>query len=171
MLTVADIMSREAFTIRSSAKLTQAILLMQQKQVGSLIVEREVQGGAYGVLTGQDIVYKAVAKCVDPDSTMVCELMSVPCYVVEPDLSLSALAKRFLSAGIQRAPVIENDQLLGVVSITDIIMRSNVESVHLPCDLSKQIEVALRHNRLNWTEDNQLMQECEAARKVLSELS
>ncbi len=171
MLTVADIMTPKVFTIRSSAKLTQAILLMQQKQVRSLIVEREVQGGAYGILTGQDIVYKATARCVDPSSTMVCELMSSPCVAVEPDLSLSALAKRFLAAGIRRAPVIEDSQLLGVVSITDILMNSNVDSVHLPCDLSEQIEVALRHNRLNWAEDNQIERECEAARNVLSELS
>lgn len=171
MLTVADIMTANVFTIRSSAKLTQAILLMQQQQVRSLIVEREVQGGAYGILTGEDIVYKATAKCADPSSTMVCELMSAPCLAVEPDLSLPALAQRFLAAGVRRAPVIEDGRLLGVVSITDIIMRSNVESIHLPCDLSEKIEVALRHSRLNWTEDSQLEQECEAARQVLSELS
>ena len=79
MLTVADIMSRETCTIRSSAKLTQAVLLVQQKQVRSLIVEREVQGGTYGILTAQDIVYKVVAKCLDPDSTIVGELMGTPC--------------------------------------------------------------------------------------------
>ena len=66
--------------------------------------------------------------------------------------------------------MIEEGRLLGVVSVTDIIMRSNVELVHLPCDLSEQIEAALRHSRLNWTEDSQLEQECEVAKKVLSEL-
>jgi len=40
MLTVANIMTTEVFTIRSSAKVTQAIALMQEKQVRSLIVER-----------------------------------------------------------------------------------------------------------------------------------
>ncbi|NJM97649.1 MAG: CBS domain-containing protein, partial [Phormidesmis sp. RL_2_1] len=82
MLTVADIMTPKVFTIRSSAKVTQAIALMQKKQVRSLIVERESAGGAYGILTERDIVYAVTAKCADPNNIMVCEIMKRPCTVV-----------------------------------------------------------------------------------------
>ncbi|KPQ34960.1 MAG: CBS domain [Phormidesmis priestleyi Ana] len=170
MLTVANIMTTEVFTIRSSAKVTQAIALMQEKQVRSLIVEREVKGGAYGIVTERDIVYGVTAKSADPTKVMVCEIMKKPCVTVEPDLSISAVANRFLEAGIQRAPVVQADQLLGIVSITDIIMKSNIETVQLPSDLFEQIEVALRHNRLSWNKDNQLEQESKIALEVLKEL-
>ncbi|MGB7084920.1 MAG: CBS domain-containing protein [Phormidesmis sp.] len=170
MLTVADIMTSEVFTIRSSAKVIEAIALMQKKKVRSLIVEKAVQGGAYGIITERDIVYGVTAKSVDPTNVMVCEIMKIPCVVVEPDLSLPTVANRFLAAGIQRAPVIENDRLLGIVSITDIIMKSNIEAVDLPSDLSEKIEVALRHHRLGWNDDNQLRKESETALEVLEEL-
>ncbi|NJM98137.1 MAG: CBS domain-containing protein, partial [Phormidesmis sp. RL_2_1] len=140
------------------------------KQVRSLIVERESAGGAYGILTERDIVYAVTAKCADPNNIMVCEIMKRPCTVVEPDLSFPQLAQRFAAAGIQRAPVVKDQQLLGIVSITDIIMKSNVEAVELPDNLSQQIENSLRHQRLSWSEEDELMQESEVARKVLGEL-
>ena len=170
MLTVADIMTTDLFTIRSSAKVTQAIALMQEKQVRSLIVERETKGGAYGILTERDIVYNITAQCADPARTMVCEIMKRPCIVVEPNLSLPAVAKCLAKAGIQRAPVIENSQLLGIVSITDIIMKSNIETVSLPDNWSQQVEEALRHRRLSWNEESELVQQSACAQKVLEEL-
>ncbi|NJM99537.1 MAG: CBS domain-containing protein [Phormidesmis sp. RL_2_1] len=170
MLTVADIMTRKVFTIRSSAKVSHAIALMQEKQVRSLIVEREVQNGAYGILSEQDIVYNVTANAADPLHTMVCEIMQNPCITVEPNLSMPMVARRFLEAGIQRAPVIENNQLLGIVSITDIIMKSNIATVTLPQDWSQRVEVALRHSRLGWNAEHQLEQESEIALEVLEEL-
>jgi CBS domain-containing protein len=170
MLTVADIMTTDVVTIRSSAKVTQAIALMQAKQMRSLIVEREVQGGAYGIVTERDIVYNVTAKSADPANIMVGEIMKNPCVSVESHLTLPAVAQCFLEAGIQRALVIENGQLLGVVSITDIIMKSNVDVFKLPPDFLERVEVALRHSRLSWTEDNQLAQEREIAWEVLEEL-
>ncbi len=170
MQTVADIMTTDVVTIRSSAKVTQAIALMQRKQMRSLIIEREVAGGAYGILTERDIVYNVTAKSADPANIMVGEIMKHPCIAVEPHLSLPAVSRCFLESGIQRAPVIENGQLLGVVSMTDIIMKSNIETCSLPPDFIERVEVALRHSRLSWTEDNQMAQECEIAWEVLEEL-
>lgn len=171
MLTVTDIMTSDVITIRSSAKVMQAIALMQSEQMRSLIVEREVESGAYGIITERDIVYNVTAKSADPTQVMVGEIMQNPCIAVEPQLTLPAVAKRFLEAGIQRAPVIKNNRLLGVVSITDIIMKSNIETVELPCGFSEKIKAALRHNQLSWTEDKQLNQECEMAREVLKALT
>jgi len=170
MLTVAEIMTTDVFTIRSSAKVVQAIALMQEKKVRSLIVEKASQNGAYGILTERDIVYKVTAKSADPFNIMVGEIMNTPCIVVEPTLSLSEVAKRFLDEGIQRAPVIKDGRLVGVVSITDIIIKSNIDTVELPRDWSHRVEVALRHQRLCWGKACDLEQESEAVSEILEEL-
>jgi len=171
MLTVADIMTTDVVTIRSSAKVTQAIALMQKKQVRSLIVEQAVKGGAYGIITERDIVYKVMAKSADPLHVMVCEIMKSNCTLIEPTLSLLAVAHCFAKENVHRAPVVEQGRLVGVLSITDIIMKSNVESVELPLDWAHKVEVALRHKRLCWGEDCQIEAESTAVRKVLEELS
>ena len=170
MLTVSDIMTTDVVTIRSSAKVAQAIALMQSQNVRALIVEKAVKGGAYSMLTERDIVYRLTAQDKDPTHVMVCEIMSAPCIVVKPTLSLTALAKAFLEAEIQRAPVVDEGQLVGIVSIRDIIMNSNVEPVELPDDWAGKVEAALRHKRLCWGEERQTSEEDRVAREVLEEL-
>lgn len=170
MLTVADMMTREVFTIRSSAKVAQAIALMQSKQVRSLIVERAVKSGAYGILTAKDIVHKVTAKSIDPTKVMVCEVMRHPCLSVSSTLSLPALARCFEQANRRRAAVIEHDQLLGIISVSDIVMKSNLEAIELPSDLFDQIETALRHSQLSWIESDQFKGESEVALEILERL-
>lgn len=170
MLTVSDIMTTDVVTIRSSAKVAQVIALMQSQHVRALVVEKAVKGGAYSMITERDIVYQLTAQDKDPTHVMVCEIMNTPCVVVEPTLSLTALAKQFRESEIQRAPVVENGQLVGIVSIRDIVMNSNVEPLALPSDWADKVEVALRHKRLAWGEDSQLTEESEVVREVLEKL-
>ena len=170
MLNVSNIMSTEVFTIRSSAKVTQAIALMQTKKVRSLIVEKAVKGGVYGIITERDIIYEVTAESADPAHVMVCEIMKSPCITVGPSLSITAVAQRFAEAGIHRAPVVQNNELIGVVSITDIIRNSNVDDLDLPDDWPQKIEAALRHRRLCWGEECDLDQESEVGYEILKEL-
>lgn len=171
MWTVADIMTKTVFTIRSSAKVQQAIALMQEKQVRSLIVERDVAAGAYGIITEQDIVYRVTATGIDPTSIMVGEIMQQPCAVTSPDISLPAVAREMRDQSIQRMPVVEDGVMVGVVSVTDIVMKSDVASVDLPNDFAERVEMALRHKRLHWNEAGQVDRDGEMARSVLAELS
>lgn len=170
MLTVADIMSTDVLTIRSSVKVVQAIALMQKHQMRSLVVEKEAEDGVYGIVTVRDIVQRVTAKCVDPAHIMVCEIMKRPCVTVAPNLSLPALAQKLTEAAIHRAPVIEGGRLLGIVSVSDIVMKSNIGTVDLPNDLSHKIEDALRHKRLGWNEEGAMRRESEIAQRVLAEL-
>ena len=170
MRTVADIMTTTVFTIRSSAKVQQAIALMQGKQVRSLIVERETAGGAYGIVTERDIVYKLTAVGKDPTIVMVGEIMQRPCATISPHVNLPDVAKVMRDKGIQRMPVVEDKAMIGVVSITDIVMKSDVASVDLPKDFARRVEVALRHKRLQWNDEDQTEQESQAIEAVLSEL-
>ncbi len=132
MWTVADIMTKTVFTIRSSAKVHQAIALMQEKQVRSLVVERDVAGGAYNIITEQDIVYQVTATGGDQTSTMVGEIMQQPCTVTSLEVSLPEAAREMCDKGIQRMPVVEDDRVVGMISLTDIVMKSDVASVELP---------------------------------------
>ena len=171
MWTVADIMTKTVFTIRSSAKVQQAIALMQEKQVRSLIVEQDVAGGAYGIITEQDIVYRVTTTGIDPNSIMVGEIMQQPCAVTSMTVSLPAVAREMRDQNIQRMPVVEDGIMVGVVSTTDIVMKSDVASVDLPNDFAERVELALRHQRLHWNEAGKVDQNGEMVRSILAELS
>ena len=123
MLTVADIMTTSVLLIASSATVAEAIELMQQKQVRSLLVERRHAGMPYGMVTERDIVYTVVARGHDPERVIVQDIMHQPCIALTPELTLEEASKLLSETGLHRAPVVKQGRLLGVISVTDILMR------------------------------------------------
>lgn len=121
---VSEIMSKKVITIRSYATVADAVKLMREYGLSSLIVNRLDPEDSYGIVTETDIIYKVAAKGYDPEQVRVCEIMTKPCIVVNPDLSTKAVAQLFANTGIRRAPIIQ-EKLLGVVSVTDLLLRSN----------------------------------------------
>ncbi|HSM80035.1 MAG TPA: CBS domain-containing protein [Nodosilinea sp.] len=123
MLTVADIMTHNVTTISSGATVADAIDLMQQRRIRSLLVEHRVQDMPFGMVNERDIVYTVVARGHDPEKVLVQDIMRQPCISLDPDLSVQEASQVLSDTGVQRAPVMQDGQLLGVISVTDILMR------------------------------------------------
>ncbi|MCS6813863.1 MAG: CBS domain-containing protein [Cyanobacteria bacterium] len=119
-----DIMTQEVATIRGSATVAEAVKLMKLKNLRSLVVENRYDEDAYGLVTEDDIAKKVVAYGKDPNQVKVCEVMTKPCVVVNPDLAVEYVARLFALTGVDRAPVIRGD-LLGIISVTDILFKSD----------------------------------------------
>ncbi len=119
----ADIMTTNIVSIDSLATIAAAAKVMKQHNLRALIVDRASDKDAYGIITETDIS-QAVANARNPEATNVCEVMTKPCIVVNPDLAVEHIAKLFIRAKIRVAPVIK-DKLLGIVSITDILTKTN----------------------------------------------
>ncbi|MEM7762176.1 MAG: CBS domain-containing protein [Cyanobacteria bacterium P01_A01_bin.40] len=155
----ADIMTTKVFTINSLATVADAIAVMQTNRIRSLIVEPG-EDLAYGILTETDIIYKVASKDRDPTSVLVYQIMSKPCIVVNPDLDLKNVARLFAETGIARAPVIQKE-LLGMISITDLLMKSNVSQP--TSSLSSKIQQEMLHHRVANDFSEQVDRECETA--------
>jgi CBS domain-containing protein len=119
-----QIMTQDVATIRGSASVAEAVKLMRLKELRALIVEPRHSGDAYGIVTETDIVSKVVAYGKDPQRMHIYEIMSKPCVVVNPDLDVEYVARLFANTGVWRAPVIQGE-LLGIISVTDIITKSD----------------------------------------------
>lgn len=143
MKVAADIMTSKVVSIDSLATIFQAAKVMKQLDVKTLIVDCEASRrhrasfeDAYGIITQTDIS-QAIANAQDPLKTYVCEVMTKPCIVVSPNLSVEHIVKLFIKTKIRIAPVIKNE-LLGVVSLTDIITKTD----YLTPDKFKYISTA-----------------------------
>ena len=123
----ADIMTTNVVTVDGLANIMQASKLMKQHNVKTLIVDRASQDDAYGIITQTDIS-QAIADAKDPVRTRVCEVMTKPCIVVNPNLSVEHVIDLFAQAKIRTAPVIK-DKLLGIVSFTDIVTKTNYSTL------------------------------------------
>ena len=162
-------MSKKVITIRSFATVANAVKLMRDKGLSSLIVERLDESDSYGIITETDIIYKVAAKGLDPDQVRVCEIMTKPCIVVNPDLSTKSVAQLFANTGIRRAPIIR-EKLLGIISTTDLLLRSNFVEQPSAVLLKKQIEQKIANARKICTEHGFASEECSAAWDVVEDL-
>lgn len=115
MMKVADIMTKEVIKIRNSVKVSEAVRSMRQHNIHTLIVERNHDQDAYGILTAFDIVSKVTAFGRDPRQVRVYEIMTKPCLVLNPELGVEYAAKLLTTTGFHSAPIIQKN-LLGILS-------------------------------------------------------
>ena len=169
MMQAQDIMTTNVETIRGSATIADAVKKMNDLSLRALIVERRHEQDAYGIITETDIVYKVAAYGKDPKQIRVYEIMTKPCIVVNPNLGVEYVARLFAQTGIRRAPVIK-DRLLGIISITDILSKSDFVEKPKSILLEKRIEVAIEEARSTCAEKGVTSRECAAAWDIVEEL-
>ncbi|HEY9601851.1 MAG TPA: CP12 domain-containing protein [Allocoleopsis sp.] len=146
MLKAADIMTKDVVTIRGSATVADAVKLMKDKGLRALIVKRRHEQDAYGIVTETDIVYKVTAFGKDSKKVRVYEVMTKPCIVINPDLGVEYVARLFANAGIRRAPVIQ-EELLGIISVTDILTKGDFVDRPKEVVLEQKIQEAIENAR------------------------
>ncbi|MBR8839454.1 MAG: CBS domain-containing protein [Stigonema ocellatum SAG 48.90 = DSM 106950] len=169
MMKAEDIMTKEVITIRGSATVATAVGLMKDKGLRALVVDRGHENDAYGIVTETDIVYKVTAYGKDPKQVRVYEIMSKPCIVVDPDLSVEYVARLFANTGIRRAPVFQG-KLLGIISVTDILRKSDFVESPVSLFLEDKIQKAIKEARAICAIHGAVSYECATAWDEVEEL-
>lgn len=165
----SDIMTKEVVTIRGSATVAEAVKLMKDRQLRTLIVALRNSEDAYGIVTDTDIVYKVAAFGEDPNKIKVYEIMTKPCIIVHPDLGVEYLGRLFANTGIRVAPVIQGE-LLGIVSVSDILYKSNFVEKPKSVQLEEEIISTRDSARMICKEKGATSPECAAAWDIVEEL-
>ncbi len=115
---VKDVMVYGAVMIEPTASVADAAALMAQEDVGMLVVGKGDR--AEGVITDRDLLVRCVGQGEMPDSRSVSEYLSSPIVGIDPDEDLVVASHLMREKHIQRLPVVENGDLKGVISYTDI---------------------------------------------------
>nr|AAB53704.1 hypothetical protein [Prochlorothrix hollandica] len=162
-------MTTPVVTIRRLRTIADAVRLMRNKGAHALMVERRNEADAYGIVTETDIVYQVTAHGKDPKTVRVFEVMTKPCITVNPDLEVEYVARLFAMTGIRRAPVIQG-QLLGMISTTDILVKSNFVEEPKAQRLEQLIQEAIAAARQICADEGTTSPGCAAAWDVVEEL-
>lgn len=169
MLQVKDIMTQEVIMISGSATVAEAVKLMKERGLRALIVEPRSDRDPYGMVTETDIVYKVAAYGNDPKTIRVFEIMTKPCITVTPNLGVEYAARLFANTRIRRAPVIDG-KLVGIVSVSDLMHKSNFVEQPMPLFIEDRIDAAREDARAICAEKGATAPECAAAWDVVEEL-
>ena len=101
-----------------------ALKNMKHPETRTIVVDKRHEDDEYGVVMFRDIARGVLARDRSPDRMNIYEIMSKPVISVDPDMDVKYCIKLFDRFGISRAPVIENGTIIGLVSYTDIVLKS-----------------------------------------------
>ena len=94
-------------------------LLMNKYQIGCVVVVDEEQ--PVGIVTERDIMKRVVSKGLVPKELKVVDVMSKPLISATPSMAAGDAAKVMLKWNFKKLPVAEEGQLVGVVTLTDLL--------------------------------------------------
>ena len=126
MAKVRDIMQKNVITIESLKKAHDAAIILKEKEISFLVVVKE--GKPIGIVSERDIVRKIVADNNDAQTTQLEIIMSKNFKWVEPNASIESAVQKMLNNNIRRLVVLENENLAGVITQTDLteFLRSKI---------------------------------------------
>jgi len=114
-----EIMTDDVSAVSPQDSIIEAAKIMQNKNVGCIPVcdnNKQVKG----ILTDRDIVIRVVAEARDPKQLDVNAVMSKGLTLGRPDMDAEEAAKIMAEHQIRRLPIVEKNNLIGIISIGDL---------------------------------------------------
>lgn len=139
---VKDIMTKDVIIANSNDSVLTVAKLMKHHNIGAIPVVENAEK-VLGMITDRDIVLSIADYNFDPANTDVTKLMSNKVYSVRPNADLSSALALMKKQQIRRLPVIEEERLVGMLSIGDIAVHSdyNVEMSEAISEISTPARV------------------------------
>lgn len=114
---VEDVMTKRVLTVSPDDNMLHAAQLMRDTNVGCLVI---VGSGVQGIITDRDLTVSCMAKGHNPEQCSVRNHMSQPVITIKPAVDVLDAAHTIIVNKTKRLPVVEGDQLMGLISMSDI---------------------------------------------------
>ena len=116
---ILDEKGRNVLEIDAEATVYEAVVLMVEHNVGSLLVTES--GDVAGIVTERDYLRRVTLEGRIDKETRVADIMSVPLAVVAPETTIDECMAVMTDRRIRHLPVVEDGEVVGVVSIGDLV--------------------------------------------------
>lgn len=129
MRTVENVLASKGhaiYTVRADETVLDAAKRMNQERIGALVV-CDPAGKVAGIFTERDILRRVVAEGKSPEATRLQDVMTAPVTCCHPDSTVNECQTVMTSKRLRHLPVVMDGQLLGMISIGDI-MAQEVEA-------------------------------------------
>lgn len=124
---VKDVMKTQVDIVDGKMTVLEALKKMRHVETKALIVEKRNEDDEYGMVLLSDIAKHVLAKDRSPMRVNIFEIMSKPVITVDLNMDIRYCARMFEQFGLARAPVVENRQIVGIISFTDMVLKGLVE--------------------------------------------
>jgi signal-transduction protein with cAMP-binding, CBS, and nucleotidyltransferase domain len=118
-----DIMHEKHLELDGMATVKEALDAMKAENASVVIIKKRHEHDAFGIVLLSDIAKKVLAKDRASKRVNVYEIMSKPVISLDPDMDVRYCARLFDRFGLSNVPVIENGEVIGIVSYNELVFQ------------------------------------------------
>lgn len=116
---VRDVMSKDVRVVRPDSSVKEVVATMNKFNIGSIVV---VLGNRpVGIITERDILKRILELGISPEYAKAGKVMTSPVITISETASIDEAVKLMATRRVKKLPVVNNEELLGIVTMTDII--------------------------------------------------
>jgi CBS domain-containing protein len=122
MTTIAHLLNakgNQVWSVEPKATIFEALEIMSEKEIGALLVMED--GKLTGIFSERDYARKVILKGKSSKETQVGELMTKKVFYIDSQKTINDCMAMMTAKRIRHVPVIENNQVMGIVTIGDVV--------------------------------------------------
>lgn len=124
---VREVMTADPVVLETTATASEAARRMRDEDIGDVLV---TDGATLrGIVTDRDLTTRVLAADRDGSSVTLGDVVTTGLEAVEPDADVSEVIERMRRAAVRRVPVVENNAPVGILSIGDLAVQFDEDSV------------------------------------------
>jgi CBS domain-containing protein len=116
---ILDTKGHDIWSIEQDASVFEAIELMAKKEVGALLVTKS--GNPVGMISERDYARQVILKGLSSKETLIQDIMATRVVYAHPDGTVEECMALMTEKHIRHLPVINDEHLLGMISIGDLV--------------------------------------------------
>ena len=122
MTTIAQLLKTKGdqiWSVEPKATIFEALEIMSEKEIGALLVM--VDGKLTGIFSERDYARKVILKGKSSKETQVGELMTKKVFYIDSQKTINDCMAMMTAKRIRHVPVIEDNQVMGIITIGDVV--------------------------------------------------
>ena len=122
MITIEQLLNNkddQIWSVESKTSIFEALIIMSDKEIGALLVIEDEK--LVGIFSERDYARKVILKGKSSKNTQVGELMTKKVLYIDPEKTINDCMAIMTDKHIRHLPVIENDKVIGMVTIGDVV--------------------------------------------------
>ncbi|WP_417349235.1 CBS domain-containing protein [Ferrimonas sp.] len=128
LIKVKDVMAQKWVMLDGLKTVSEGLEVLREHSAEALIISKRHENDEYGLVLLSDIGKKVMARDKAPDRVNLYEIMSKPVLPVHPEMDIRYCARLFEQFGINQAPVIENHEVIGLISYTEMVLQQSLHN-------------------------------------------
>lgn len=122
IIRVKQVMQKGIISIDGMANASEAAALMRKKNVYCIMVNKRHPDDEWGIVVVHDLIKGVMLAGRSAEDVHVYEIMTKPVITVPAEMDVRYAARLIYRARIRRAPVSENGKLIGMVSLSSLVL-------------------------------------------------